>query len=243
MSDRLTVVTANLAQRRAGVELPVQLASLQWIVKQTDADVIGVQEAKRGLVLPGYRKVTAPAGKGSWHEPIFVKRRHQVTGSGGELIHTGASGGWYPKWLTWAVLDGWGVVLNGHVNSGIERRGAPNAETYNLLRFRLATKHIRRYRYWATHLGKPSIALGDFNVDAEADRRVRWRGFPAEQLALAGAEDARPLLGKATHGDRNIDRILHTPDLVAVKGRVLPQRRPHDHRFAVVTFRRREELG
>lgn len=248
MSRGITVATANVGRKGGGTDLETQLASLTWLVRQLEhavneaPHVIAVQEAGRGLRIPGYRTIVTTAPD-AFHEPILVRRDLDVWFASAEAADSGEPGpAAYRKWLSIAVVDGpfpsRVAILNGHVNSAIERHGKPNPAA-SPLRMAAAEFHIELYRDWAAFWGHellPVIALGDFNIDAEADRRERTPTFPAAMLGKIALTDSRKLLAARTLGVRNVDRILGSHQLEAAAGGVLPRRAPHNHRFAWTRF-------
>lgn len=177
-----------------------------------------------------------PTGDGVWPgaEPLLARRSMfrptTVGGARGSIFvcNTGGSAAPPPRylnWISWQHIPSGRHVnhLNSHLNSHIDDNGHP----YDLPRTEDAEKHIRMIRDLATNRSGHGqvVVSGDFNVDYQDDKRVRYARFPYTVLEERQAAGAIPGLrsgysqhgvtGLPTHGNRRIDYIyewVRVPD-------------------------------
>lgn len=248
----LTVATANVGNQEHNVTRRQQLAGLRWLIEQANPDVVLLQEALPWLPSPtrAYR-MQRFAGPSAHQQPILLRRSLPFAGVVSELVHDGRKGAWPSKHVTGVRLgqvDDAGrhigratLLLNVHVNSGIETAGRPRAgvDETRLLGARI---NIRKAsRLGAVLADDAGIIGGDWNVHAGADHRERWPTFPAARMAVESFRDAwhsqpAPRILTGTLGDRVVDRLFHNAEVEPSSYRIMPRRLPFDHRWPVVRF-------
>lgn len=237
----MDIISANLGNKAHNVtrwQQRRQLARLAGL----GGDLVVTQEAlPSSLIVPRGWRSLPQLGGGAEQVRIIVPRGRKTIGHGAIRMHKGQEGSWPARWLPFAVVEldnGPLVVIDLHFNSGIDGGGKWAAVG---VRRRLTAHHIDAVadftRYVRTQLGYSCVALGDTNVDAYADRRVRTADFPAARMAAAGLVEALPSQRSGTHGSRRIDRCWHTRDL-SVSLSDIARVDPYDHQSIRARVRR-----
>lgn len=231
----LTVATANLGNHRQVFPAIAQSRRLRVIAGLCEPHVVCIQEAKPGIQpAPGYRMVRFA---GAVDGPIMIRKDlvEDLRAQEALWIHAGRRGAWVDKWVTSIRLRGWGAIANMHVISQYDDGGRPRDLRGD--RWPLAFRYNHAVRSWATtNQTWPRIAAGDTNADLQADQRVTYPGFPAQQLLEAGLVDVP--FAHGTLGRRTVDRIFHDQRFELRDHRVIGQAEPFDHDHPVATFRR-----
>lgn len=217
----MRIITANIGHKN-GVSLWRKNRAVQALCARRP-DVLLLQETRNsGLLIPsGYGIRRAP------DLAVLFRKEQPIAGWGAELVHPGRRNQWVERWLMWVELEELGAFVNIHVNSGIESGGRPRAGV-DRDRLRFALKNIHRAKAHADRLPRtPRYVAGDMNVDASADARVRYPGFPAAELHRAGLVDLGPML-KGTLGSRTVDRVFG-PEGTQAKADVVDMGAAFDH--------------
>lgn len=229
----MDIVSVNLGNRAHNVTALQQRLQMQRLAKARP-DAIVTQEARSGWVTPtGYRAMPVVL-PGAAQVRIVVRKDRRLLGHGYVQMHAGRSGAWPARHMPYAIVDRgdsapplW--VVGVHMNSGIEAGGALVATGERRI---FAVHHIETLADFGgfidNRLQSDAVFVGDYNVDAYADRRVRAVEFPTRRFAAAGLREALPATRSGTHGSRRIDRVFHTTGL-SVSVRDLARRDPYDH--------------
>lgn len=235
----MDIITANLGNPAHNVTWVQQRAALARYARSKPA-VIVTQEANNRLIVPrGYRAMPEVGG-GAEQVRIIVDKRRTVLGHGYVRMHPGQAGSWPARWLPFVVVERGGVrpplwVVGVHLNSAIEAGGHFVAQGSRKVFTRHHIETLADFgRFVDRSMHEDVLILGDFNVDAYADRRVRERAFPSRQMEANGLVEALPATRSGTHGKRRIDRVFHTKGL-RVSVRDMARRAPYDHQPVRVT--------
>jgi hypothetical protein len=237
----MDIVTVNLGNKAHNVTALQQRLQTQRLARRRP-DVIVTQESRSGWVTPtGYRlmPVILP---GAREDLIAVRKDRRVIGHGYVRMHPGKRHQWPARSMPFVTIDRgdsapplW--VVGAHVNSSIEAGGALVATGERRL---YAVHHIETladFGHWVdVRMQADCVVVGDFNVDAYADRRMREREFPTRRFAAAGLHEALPAQRSGTLGSRRVDRVFHT-DRLSVSVLDLPRRKPYDHQPVSVKVR------
>ena len=237
----MDIVTVNLGNKAHNVSALQQRLQMQRLARRKP-DVIVTQEARSGWVTPtGYRSMPVIL-PGASQVRIVVRKDRRVIGHGYVQMHQGKAHQWPARHMPFAVIDRgdsqaplW--VIDVHLNSQIEAGGRFVAIGD---RGRYTAHHIETladFAHWVdVRMQAEAIALGDFNVDAYADKKMRDREFPTRQFDAVGMVEALPSVRSGTHGSRRIDRVFHTKG-IGVSVTDLPRRAPYDHQPVSVKVR------
>lgn len=233
------VRTANLGNAAHNVTRRQQQRRLTMLTAGLP-HAVGLQELVPGVKAPrGYRLIR------QGEEGILVPTRLKLRGSGFSIAHTGKLHRWPHRPIVWATVelgDQLCSFVSTHLNSHIERAGRPwNAGSEGT---RLALDHVEQVRdvcRWLSTLG-PTWAMGDWNVDAQADDRELDKRFPSVQLSRAGLVDAWASAAAAdvkasTLGGRDVDRVFGPERAQVLELRVRSRVAGWDHRALATTWR------
>lgn len=251
----LTIGTYNVWHKASRVRFERDVAALL----RTNADVFALQEVRsswrRKILseLPGW-DVYQPEGKRAQVDPIiWRKSRFLLLDKGSERVARGSVlAGWGgsvpPRYANWVrlydrVTGSKVVVVSTHLHASIERKGKPR----RLRRTRQAYGHIRALRRFAAGVCDCDevFIAGDFNIDWDADRRVRHRKFPFRVLYKGGHPHLVPCWAWSrakggTHGrkGRKIDYVWHrrSEAVQSVKARILRDGYHSDHHPVLATY-------
>jgi hypothetical protein len=235
------IITVNLGNKAHDVSALQQRLQMQRLGALAP-DVIVTQEARSGWVTPtGYRSLPVII-PGAGQTRIIVRKSRTVLGHGYLRQHPGRAGAWPARSIPFAVIDRgdrlpdlW--VVGMHLNSGIEAGGHFVATGERKVFTERYIEHAAAIGQWVERrMGGDAVVLGDTNVDAYADKRVREPEFPTRRFAAAGLREALPEQRSGTHGSRRIDRVFYTPGL-RVSVRDLARRAPYDHQPVSVKVR------
>lgn len=144
------------------------------------------------------------------------------------------------RWFTWARFRAKATglaltVIDAHSVPHVELNGHPRR-----------LPRIAVYRRWLEVLGGlvraqpgPVLVLGDFNVAAGPDCRVRFRWFPCTWAPRVGLANVWHVLGggRGTHGRRTIDYALDRGRRTTPLTRRVLSGYRSDHRPVVVRYR------
>lgn len=237
----MDIVTVNLGNKAHNVTALQQRLMMQRLARRKP-DVIVTQEARSGFVTPtGYRTMPVIL-PGAREDRIVVRKDRRVVGHGYLLMHPGREHQWPARSMPYVVIDRgdsarplW--VVGVHLNSAIEAGGALVATGE---RARFTRHHIETLADFAaftrSRLQSDAVFVGDYNVDAYADRRMMQPEFPAYQFRRAGFVEALPDERSGTLGGRRVDRAFHSPTL-GVSVTDLPRRAPYDHQPVALKVR------
>lgn len=239
----MRIITANMGNKAHNVTHVQQRAQLGRLAPL--ADVLVLQEARYPLIpLPrGFR--ATPHLAGTRQVRLIVRKTLPIAAHGYLRIHPGLEHAWPVRELPYVTLtagpDGKRrptTILGVHLNSAIEAGGKWAATGMRNVYTRQQLDSLVSMCQLFDRLGHRTIAVGDYNVDAYADQRVRDRLMPYERFAGRaqgiGFHEALPAVRSGTHGSRRIDRAFHTTDL-AVTVRDLARRDPFDHQPVLFT--------
>lgn len=238
--DILSINLGNKAHDVTALQQRARLAALHRA--HPGLDIIVTQEALRSPWLVPLGWSGRPiVGGGAEQVRILVRKGTKLLGSGAIRMHEGREHQWPARWLPFVIVphDGGELcVVDIHLNSGIDAGGKWAAIA---ARARFTQHHIDALADWADFmrkLGIPCVMLGDTNVDAYADQRVKDPRMLTAQLGRVGMVEALPATKSGTHGDspRRIDRCFHSRGL-SVSVRDLSRVRPYDHQPVLARIR------
>lgn len=237
----MELVTVNLGNPAHNVTALQRRAQLSRLARMRP-DVIATQEGRSTLGTPtGYRAYPASPPPGGHEDRILVRKTRKVLAHGwAMLVHEGQAHVWPARYVPYVVIDRGSkrpplYVVDVHLESKIETRGRFTATGE---RRAVTTAHIDgvgAFVEFVHGIGCQAVVLGDTNVDAYADNRVRASAFPARQWARAGLVEALPARPSGTLGSRRVDRAFATRGL-RVSVRDLARRAPYDHQPVAVTL-------
>lgn len=237
----MELITVNLGNKAHNITALQQRLQMQRLARRRP-DVIVTQEARTGWVTPtGYRAMPIIL-PGAVEDRIVVRKDRRVIGHGYLQMHPGKLHHWPARNLPYVVIDRgdsaaplW--VIDVHLNSQIESGGRPIAIGE---RGRYTKHHIESVadmaRWVDRRMDGECVVLGDLNVDAYADQRIKAPEFPAHKFGSAGLVEALPPARSGTLGARRVDRVFHTRG-IGVSVADLPRRAPYDHQPVAVKVR------
>lgn len=228
----MELVTVNLGNREHNVSALQQRMQLQRLAAARP-DVIVTQEARSGWVTPtGYRALPVIL-PGAREDRIVVRKDRQIVAHGYVRMHPGREHLWPARSMPFAAIDRGTrrplYVVGVHLNSKVETRGRFTADGERRAFTRHHVQAVADFaRFVCARFHAECIVLGDFNVDAYADRRERDPLFPTVRLGLASLVEALPATVSGTLGSRRVDRVFAS-DGLRVSVRDLARRKPYDH--------------
>lgn len=234
----MELVTVNLGNPAHNVTTLQRRAQMRRLARRRSAVVV-TQEARPGLFVPlGYRAMPA-LPPGAAEDRIIVRKGLRVLAHGyAAQIHDGIEHVWPARNIPFVALDdepGPLYVIGLHLESKIETRGVLTAMGDRKV---VTLRHIdavAEFAEWVHARGARAVVLGDTNVDAYADRRVRQAGFPTRRFAAAGLIEHLPPRASGTLGSRRVDRVFATEGM-RVSVRDLARHAPYDHQPVAATI-------
>lgn len=228
-STPLRVTTYNVRKGRSPVALRRELGKLA-----TRSDVILAQEAQRvRSAPPGWRRWAGPSSLTRGRPILWRVSRFVYRGAGARLAQRRP----FHRLTTFVRLQDRQsgrlvTFVNYHGVPHVERAGHPRRNA----RVPSYAAAMRRLGALVVAAPGPLVVAGDWNVNRWADKRVRWRGFPAAWLdrhpRLRSADRFR---SRGTLGNRTVDYAF-SRTLVAVRLQVGPPM-GSDHRPVTVDYR------